>query len=99
MIWPVYQYRLNITERWSIFTKNVWNSKQCIAWREAIGLVAVGGVGGEGLMDDQEPDQVLSEQMLVRNPTPAVLRPYPLDLQQWTEIGFWTPELHFLING
>ena len=41
-----------------------------------------GGGGGGGLMDDQEPDQVLSEQMLVRNPTPAVLRPYPLDLQQ-----------------
>ena len=28
-----------------------------------------------GLMDDQEPDQVLSEQMLVRNPTPAVSGP------------------------
>ena len=28
-----------------------------------------------GLMDDQEPDQVLSEQMLVRNPTPAVPGP------------------------
>ena len=72
---PLYQYRLNITERWSIFTKNVWNSKQCIAWRVAIGLVAVVEVVVVGLMDDQEPDQVLSEQMLVRNPTPAVPGP------------------------
>ena len=81
MILPLYQYRLNITERRSIFTKNVRNSKQCIAWRVVFGLVAV-VVVVVGLMDDQEPDQVLSEQMLVRNPTPAVLRPYPLDLQQ-----------------
>ena len=34
-----------------------------------------GGGGGGGLMDDQEPDQVLSEQMLVRIPTPAVPGP------------------------
>ena len=74
MILPLYQYRLNITERWSIFTKNVWNSKQCIAWRVVFGLVAM-VVVVEGLMDDQEPDQVLSEQMLVRNPTPAVFGP------------------------
>ena len=71
---PLYQYRQNITERWSIFTKNVWNSKQCIAWRVVFGLVAV-VVVVVGLMDDQEPDQVLSEQMLVRNPTPAVFGP------------------------
>ena len=75
MILPVYQYRLNITERWSIFTKNVWNSKQCIAWREVFGPVALVEEVVEGLMDDQEPDQVLSEQMLVRNPTPAVSGP------------------------
>ena len=40
-----------------------------------VGLVVVVEVVVEGLMDDQEPDQVLSEQMLVRIPTPAVPGP------------------------
>ena len=40
-----------------------------------LGLVAVVEVVVVGLMDDQEPDQVLSEQMLVRIPTPAVPGP------------------------
>ena len=60
-----------------------------------------GGVwsGSGGLMDDQEPDQVLSEQMLVRNPPPAVPAPTHWISSREKKLDFWTPELHFLING
>ena len=80
MILPLYQYRLNITERGEM----IHFYQKCLEFKTmhslAGGLVATLVVVAVvavvvGLMDDQEPDQVLSEQMLVRNPTPAVSGP------------------------